>query len=209
MQVLSVSESSSLSAPMAVRRGDVIVAANSTGPVWRVLSGAFRLDGPTGAGASLVNLALPGDWIGVEALCGAPYAFTVTALVDSEVHVEATVNLPRMEAMAAVLRQQQRQMMDMAPLRSGTVVSRLTHLLKLLARRCDGEIASLSRQDMPRLKHTAQIIDTAVETVCREMGRLLPARSKRTPVALKLVSFNHKPQGTANRRPSQMRQVAA
>ena len=183
MQVFSVSESSSLSSPMAVQRGDVIFAAHSTGPVWRVLSGAFRLDCPTGAGESLVNLALPGDWIGVEALCGAPYTCTVTALVDSEVQAEVMVNLPRMEALAAVLRQQQRQMMDMVPLRSGSVVSRLTHLLGLLARRCDGEVASLSRGDMPRLKQTAQIIDTAVETVCREMSCLLPARPRRAPAA--------------------------
>ena len=139
MQVFSVSESSLSSAPRGVERGEVVLTAHTTGPVWRVLSGAFRLDCETEAGESLVHLALPGDWMGVEALCGAPYAYTATALVDSEVQAEAMVNLPRMEALAAVLRQQQRQMLDMAPLRTGTVVSRLTHLLGLLARRCDGE----------------------------------------------------------------------
>ncbi len=183
MQVFSVSESSLSSAPRGVERGEVVLTAHTTGPVWRVLSGAFRLDCETEAGESLVHLALPGDWMGVEALCGAPYAYTATALVDSEVQAEAMVNLPRMEALAAVLRQQQRQMLDMAPLRTGTVVSRLTHLLGLLARRCDGETVLLSRKDMPRLKQTAQIIDTAVETVCREMNRLLPARPKRVPIS--------------------------
>jgi CRP-like cAMP-binding protein len=178
MQYSPVIDSPSAS-PVAVRRGEVVVAAHGTGPVWRVLSGAFRLDCVTDAGQSLVHLALPGDWVGVEALCGAPYACTVTALVDSEVQAEAMVNLPRMEALSAAVRQQQRQMLDMVPLRSGTVGARLTHLLSLLARRCDGNLGLLSRQDMPRLKQTAQIIDTAVETVCRELNRLLPARPRR------------------------------
>lgn len=209
MQVISVTDSSSLPSGVEVQRGDVFLVADSTGPVWRVLRGAFRLDCETDSGTSLIHLALPGDWMGVEALCGLPYTYTATALVDSEVQAEAMVNLPRMEALAAVLRQQQRQMRDMAPLRSGTVVSRLAHLLALLARRCEGEAASLCRKDMPRLKQTAEIIDTAVETVCREMNRLLPARPKRAPTTLKLVSFNREVDTAAKRRPRPLRQIAA
>lgn len=187
MQDSPVADFSS-SMPMTVRRGDVFLSAQSTGPVWRVLKGAFRVDCQTESGERLVHLALTGDWVGVEALCEEPYAYSVTALVDSEVQCEAMVDLPPIETMAAVLRQQQRQMLEMVPLRSGSVVSRLTHLLGLLARCCNAEMASLTRKDMPRLKQTAQLIDTAVETVCREMGRLLPDRATRAPVALKLVA---------------------
>lgn len=173
--------------PVPVRRSEILMTAQRTGPLWRVLSGAFRVDFPTASGLSLTHLALPGDWLGTETLCGEPCAFTVTALIDSEVQAETLVNLPRMEALSAVVRQQQRQMIDMLPLRSGPVVERLSHLLGLLARRTDGSSATPSRKDMPRLKQTAELIDSAVETVCREMNRLLPARARRAPGGLPTV----------------------
>jgi hypothetical protein len=87
-------------------------------------------------------------------------------------------------------------MLDMAPLRSGTVVARLQHLLELLGRRSDGDTVALDRKAMPRLKQTAQIIDTAAETVCREMKRLLPARPRRSPRS-GLAVPNRQPLGLA------------
>jgi hypothetical protein len=72
--------------------------------------------------------------------------------------------------------QQQRRTHDMMKLRSGPVTERLSHFLKLLARNADGSECELDRRDLPVLKEIAAILDTATETVCRELNAFLPAR---------------------------------
>jgi hypothetical protein len=52
----------------------------------------------------------------------------------------------------------------------------LAHFLKLLARNVDGSECELDRRDLPVLKEIAAILDTATETVCRELNAFLPAR---------------------------------
>lgn len=168
-------------APAGVRmaRGQTLLQAGTLGAVWRVRAGAFRLDRPAREGQTVVHMALPGDLVGVEALCAAPYALTVTALCDSVVAPELLVGEASLLAtLSAVLLQQQRQSLDMARMRSGTVPMRLGHLLQLLARAAGGTTGDLARKALPSLKDMAQLIDATHETVCRELNRLLPARPR-------------------------------
>jgi hypothetical protein len=138
IELKSVPAAYGMSTGVRIPRGQTLLQIGTAGTVWRVLTGAFRLERPTGGGQTVVHLALAGDLVGVEALCAEPYACTVTALVDSVATPEPTVGEAALSAtLAAALLQQQRQSLDMALMRSGTAPVRLGHLLGLLARGFD------------------------------------------------------------------------
>ena len=165
-----------------IKRGQVLVNAGEFGQVWRVTEGMFRLERLGTDGLSLVQLALPGDLLGVESLCAEPYAYTVTAITESKAVLQATKGeLSRFGVVAKAYLQQQRRTHDMMKLRGGPVNERLAHFLKLLARNEDGSERELDRRDLPILKEVAAIVDIATETVCRELNAFLPARVYQRP----------------------------
>ena len=57
--------------------------AGETGPLWRLQQGLVRLDRLHGSARQAVQLALPGDLIGIEALCGQSYQFSAVAFLPS------------------------------------------------------------------------------------------------------------------------------
>ena len=127
------------------------------------------------------QLGLPGDLIGVESLCAQPYAFSANALTAATVSpVEVNGEVARFGTIARGYMQQQRQALDMVRLRSGTIQQRLAHLLALLGKDSLGRIHPMLRHQLPPLKDLAQIVDSAKETVCRELNVLLP---RHTPSA--------------------------
>lgn len=165
-----------------IKRGQVLVNAGEYGPVWRITEGLFRLEREGMDGLSLVQLGLPGDLLGVEALCAEPYAYTITAVTTGQAElVDANHELSRFGIVAKAYLQQQRRTHDMMKLRGGPVNERLAHFLKLLARNVDGSERELDRRDLPVLKEIASILDTATETVCRELNAFLPARVYQRP----------------------------
>jgi CRP-like cAMP-binding protein len=160
-----------------IKRGQVLVSAGEHGSVWRITEGVFRFERVGHDGLSLVQLGLPGDLLGVEALCAEPYAYTITAITTGQAELVATDReLTRFGIVAKAYLQQQRRTHDMMRLRSGPVAERLAHFLKLLARNTDGSERELDRRDLPVLKEVASILDVATETVCRELNAFLPAR---------------------------------
>jgi len=165
-----------------LKRGQVLVNAGEFGPVMRVTEGVFRLERLGMDGLSLVQLGLPGDLLGVESLCAEPYAYTVTAITGGQAKLQ-TVNgdLSRFGVVAKAYLQQQRRTHDMMKLRGGPVRDRLAHFLTLLARNEDGTQREIDRRDLPVLKDVAAILDTATETVCRELNAFLPARVYQKP----------------------------
>jgi CRP-like cAMP-binding protein len=166
-----------------IKRGQVLASAGEYGPVWRITEGMFRLERMGYDGLSLVQLGLPGDLLGVEALCAEPYAYTITAITTGQAElVDANHELSRFGVVAKAYLQQQRRTHDMMKLRGGTVTDRLAHFLKLLARDADGSERHLERRDLPVLKEIAVILDSAPETVCRELNAFLPARVYQRPV---------------------------
>jgi CRP-like cAMP-binding protein len=160
-----------------IKRGQVLFSAGEQGAVWQITEGLFRLERASHDGLSLVQLGLPGDLLGVEALCSEPYVYTITAITTSQVErVAADRELTRFGIVAKAYLQQQRRTHDMMLLRGGPVTERLAHLLKLLARDANGCEHELNRRDLPVLKEVASILDIATETVCRELSAFLPAR---------------------------------
>ena len=73
-----------------LKRDQVLVNAGEFGQAWRVTEGVFRLERLGMDGLSLVQLALPGDLLGVESICEEPYAYTVTAMTYGEAVLQTT-----------------------------------------------------------------------------------------------------------------------
>ena len=168
--------------------GQLLIEAGQDGPVWRVRSGVLRLERPGQDGTMLVQLALPGDLVGVEALCAQPHAFTVSALCKAEIEqLEPTGELSYYATLAQAFLQQQRQTLDMMRLRSGSIAQRLAYLLTVLGKDQEGRVRIVERDELPTLREMAQIVDSAFETVCRELNALLPRKAK-TKTAIKLAS---------------------
>ena len=160
-----------------VARGTTLLQAHARGPAWRVTQGVFCVEHPSGQG--VMQLALPGDVVGVESWCHLAYAHTVTALTGGHAQPEAVLTeADRAQALTATVLQQQRQMADMVSLRSGPVQARLERLLHLLNHRAGSRALALSRKHLPALKDLARVVDSTPETVCRELNRLLPAPAK-------------------------------
>lgn len=182
--------------PLRVSAGQApIFQAGQTGPVWRVVHGVVRLDRHAGPLRLPVQLALPGDLIGVEALCDQPYQFHADAVTPCElvpVDLGAGDAGQRREALLReVLLQQQQRCHDMATLRTGSVLQRLIHLLCLLglpwpgAQSTTGDQADAIRQALPALREVAELVDAKTETVCRALAQLLPPRSRKSGPARK------------------------
>lgn len=178
--------------PHGLRDGaSLIFQAGQTGSIWRIVRGVVRLDRQGGPLRLPVQLALPGDLIGVEALCGQPYQFSAEAVTACEL-VEiglqpqgAKGNAQRENLLREALLQQQRRCHDMATLRTGSVLQRLAHLLGLLglpwqgAQPVAGGQADAIRQALPTLREVAELVDANSETVCRVLAQLLPPRSRK------------------------------
>jgi hypothetical protein len=75
---------------------------------------------------------------------------------------------------------------DMATLRTGSVLSRLASLLRLMglpwqgAHVVDEARADALRAALPALRELAQMVDAKSETVCRTLAQLLPPRSRKS-----------------------------
>lgn len=159
-----------------VARGRALLEPGQHATLWRIRSGAFLVERPTRDGPDVVALALPGDLVGLEALLGEPCTFGVSALLAGSARPESLgsdAGLAR--ALGDAVRQQQRQALEMSQLRSGPVLERLQHLLHMLSRERGGAI---ERKALPTLKAIARLVNSAPETVCRELNRLLPARAR-------------------------------
>jgi Cyclic nucleotide-binding domain len=174
--------------PVRIRTGqEILFKAGDAGTLWRVVEGTARLDRETGPSRLPVLLALPGDLVGVEALCDEPYQFTASAFTDCRLEpVSVTGEIERQSLLRQALFQQQMRSHDMATLRTGSVLSRLACLLRLMglpwqgAHAVDGQRADALRAALPALRELAQMVDAKSETVCRALAQLLPPRSRKS-----------------------------
>ena len=155
--------------------GQALLYAGQRGALWRIVSGALRIERCGDGASALIQLALPGDCVGLEALLGQPYAVNVSALVASTVRIEPVGDdAARLAVLGELLAQQQRQAQEMARLRSGSAAERVSCLVRKLG---GGIVNPQARKTLPPLKEMAPIVDVAPETICRELKRLLPAKS--------------------------------
>jgi CRP-like cAMP-binding protein len=175
-------------------RADTAWSPGDRGPLWRVSYGVLRLDRPAQADAdarSLVQLVLPGDLVGLEALCVEPYRLGASALTPAQLEPVETGSVQERESwLQAAVMQLQRRSLDMTALRTGPVPQRVAQLLRLLGHENHlGLLGSTAQADairatLPRLRELAEVVDAKPETVCRALARLLPSRGgQRGPVA--------------------------
>lgn len=163
-----------------------IYKSGDFGPLWRVLEGVVRLDRENGPQRLPVQLALPGDLVGIESLCDQPYLFTATAFKACRLEPVPVADAShRQVLLRQALLQQQDRSHDMATLRTGSVLQRVAHLLQLLGlpwqnlAALAGIQADTVRAQLPALREVALIIDAKHETVCRALAQLLPPRSRK------------------------------
>ena len=158
---------------LTLATGDTLFEAGGTGTVWRLAQGAIRLDRVDREGARFMQLALPGDLMGLELLAAYPYAYTARAIVPCRVqrHVLAGDGERRL-ALIDGLVQQQRRGEDLVKLRTGPAQDRLKHLLLALAPPDTAWMDEAAACALPTIKDMAAIIDTAPETVSRIFANL-------------------------------------
>jgi hypothetical protein len=63
--------------------------------------------------------------------------------------------------------------------------------MSLLKYRLDGLEESIQRTDLPILKDIAKIIDSTVETVCRDLNELIPARPQAKSKKKSIATWSH------------------
>lgn len=178
-----------------------VFLAGESGPVWRVVEGIVRIDRQSGTLRQPVQLALPGDLIGTETLCGQSYQFSAVAFTPCRLEpVRPDPKASAAELLQQALLQHMTRSLDMAQLRSGSVVQRLGHLLSLMP--------NADRAVLPALREVALLVDAKTETVCRVLGQLLPGRGRpmpaksplawaKTPPLSDVWVANHAPMGVA------------
>ena len=163
----------------SLKKGESLFKEGDSGTLWRVEQGAILLQKATEDGVALTQMALPGDIIGLEGLCNRPYTNSAIALLETKLIQQGVSG--EFSAFAVVAEgylQQQQRMHDMSKLRTGSVASRLKHLVQMLAESKNGNREKLDRKDLPTLREMSQIMDIAGETICRELKALFPPVSK-------------------------------
>ena len=182
---------------MIYKREETIYSIAEKATLWRVLSGVVRLDQlesdsetPTAPTSNLVVLAIAGDLIGGESLCQAPYSLQAQALTNVVLQA-VTVQSPlhNQQLMMEALLQHPMRSHDMSRLRTGSVLSRMTHLLRMMGHEpsllgsssedTDITNAAALRNNLPTLRELAQVVDAKPETICRTLAQLLPPRPRK------------------------------
>ncbi|MGI9216222.1 MAG: hypothetical protein ACR2JA_04395 [Hydrogenophaga sp.] len=162
-----------------LERGQVMDATPDAGLAWRVERGLLLVHSP-----GSWRLALPGDWLNIEALCGLPPDTRNTALIPSR--LQALPALPARGSHDLLTRvvHQQRQWADhLLALRSGSVEQRIRHLLDLVRQAVGGARGDAAEPDLPALRDIAALVDAAPETACRVLARVRPARQSARPAS--------------------------
>jgi CRP-like cAMP-binding protein len=142
--------------------------------LWRVESGALRIDSTDAHGASsFVKMALPGDLIGVERLVGVTDHFDVQALTTSRLLPLSLFNEADLKQLLveSVAKGYQRSR-ELATLRTGSTEARVQRLLVMLAHNKDGQHTAATTCALPSLGDMATIVSAARESVCRALANL-------------------------------------
>ena len=156
-------------------RGQVMETSLDAGLAWRVERGMLLIRSPARRGEPPWRLALPGDWLNIEALCGLPQDTQTTALIASRLRALPALQQPASHQLLTRVVHQQRQWADnLLALRSGSVERRIRHLLDLMRQAVGGHRGA--ELDMPVLRDIAALVDAAPETACRVLARLRPLR---------------------------------
>lgn len=166
----SISNESGAGAIRDIRRGGILFTAGTSTGVWRILSGAVRLDHVDASGSRFVRLAVAGDCVGEETLSGGGHTSDARAVIHCQAQRLATGEGHDGGALAAgILQRQHQRFLDVVRLRTGTVSDRLRCLFAMLAGGSARAIGTFACP-VPTLADLAAIVDAAPETVSRTLG---------------------------------------
>ncbi len=144
------------------------LAASDLTHLWRVQSGALRIDSaPSGEASRFMRLALPGDVIGVEQWVGSDDALSVRALTEvalTPVQAEGAEMMALLMETVVVAHQRCREVVS---LRTGPVSQRVKTLLLMFADSVNPQAKTTAECALPNLSDMADILDAAPETVSR------------------------------------------
>lgn len=180
---MSASSFSQCDVAMTVAAAQVLFERGDKGDLWRIVEGHVCVENDDGNTRQLVQVAQPGDFVGLEALMGLPYQCTATALTPVRLErVRVDGDEARASLLQKIVLQQGERMVDMARLRTGTVAMRLSNLLLLLGHPIAGQrllgSAQKARVKLPTLREMARVVDAKHETVCRVLQQLIPTRGR-------------------------------
>jgi CRP-like cAMP-binding protein len=144
---------------------------------WRLLSGALRIDLTSEGRDRFIQIALPGDLVGLDAMAGKPHTMRARALLDCRLQ-PLPAGMPEAylcQLLSEGVAQQWDRAADMAALRSGAVPERVKRLLLMLReprQTADGTVYCNDAHALPRIKEIATMVDIAHETVSRILSGL-------------------------------------
>lgn len=156
--------------------GETLFEIGELSGVWQLEQGAMRLDrAQADRTVSFVQIALPGDLLGLEALAALSHQHMARAIVPCLVRrrllgSDAERQLVLMEG----LMQSQKRCADVVALRTGPAQDRLKALLVLLA--TVQEDGGDAERALPTIRDMAAMIDTSPETVSRILANLKRTR---------------------------------
>lgn len=154
---------------LALHAGDVLHEAGSFSPdIWTVVEGALRQDLVEHGSQRFVQLALAGDHLSTELLCGLPTLYRTSAVTRCTLQrLPIEGDAGRCAAISAALTQACCRAADLIALRTGPATERVRQLLLLLS--CKGRAGAdgPAHIELPRLRNIAAIVDAAPETVSR------------------------------------------
>lgn len=146
-----------------------VFVPNAQQPLWRVVSGALRIDSaPAGEPSRFVRLALPGDVIGVEQWAGIHDPLSLRALIDSRLTPVHATGQPMMQMLMDTVVVAHQRCREVVTLRTGPVAQRIKALLLMFAQG-SGPVADCP---VPYLADLSDIVDAAPETVSRVLGSM-------------------------------------
>jgi len=150
---------------LAAREG---LATSDQKQLWRVQSGALRIDSALpGEASRFMRLALPGDVIGVEQWVGTDDSLSVRALTPvtlSPVQAQGAEMMTLLMETVVVAHQRCREVVS---LRTGQAAQRVKCLLLMFADSVNPNTKSSADCALPNLSDMADILDAAPETVSR------------------------------------------
>ena len=136
--------------------------------MWRVRSGAIRIDSAAGAEVGrFMRLALPGDVIGVEQWAGTDDRLSFRALTAVQLEPVNASGAEMMQVLMETVVIAHQRCREVVSLRTGPVSQRVKTLLLMFADAVSPEAARGSDIALPNLSDMAAILDAAPETVSR------------------------------------------
>ncbi|MFZ4625585.1 MAG: hypothetical protein ACOYNF_15285 [Rhodoferax sp.] len=136
--------------------------------MWRVASGALRIDSGTESEASrFMRLALPGDVIGVEQWVGIHDCLGFRALTEVCLTPVAASGAAMMQILMETVVVAHQRCRQVVTLRTGPVSQRVKCLLLMFADSASPQANRSAECALPDLSDMADILDAAPETVSR------------------------------------------